>query len=84
MPVRRKDAYGGLEKRRLGSWDHSGQIRIFSVPSGWRRDCGFLSFALRAPFLFFFLLCLLGSLTVALRERGFSWSGNPRPPFVER
>ena len=67
---------GRSEKRRLGSRNHAGQIRVFSsVPPGGRNR-RFFSLALRASFLFFFLLGLLRSLAITLGERGFSWSWN--------
>src|SRR5438132_2214634 len=64
------------EKRRLGSRNHAGQIRVFSSIPPRGRNRRFFSLALRASFLFFFLLGLFRSLAITLGERGFSWSWN--------
>ena len=67
---------GRSEKRRLGSRNHAGQIRVFSSIPPRGRNRRFFSLALRASFLLFFLLGLLRSLAITLGERGFSWSWN--------
>jgi len=66
------------EQGRLGPRFHAGEIGIFAIARPRIRRL--FGFPLGPALFFFLLLGLLGPLTIAFRERCFSWSGNRRTP----